>query len=106
MAWTYLVLAIILEVSGTVNMKLSKGFSVPGPSAAIFLFYGLSLFCLTMALRSLEVSVAYAVWSGLGTAMVALIGVTWFDEPMSAAKALCIALIIGGVVGLNLIERA
>ena len=62
----------------------------------------LSFGMLTLALKPIDVSVAYAVWSGVGTALIATIGVLWFNEPMTALKLISLALIIGGVVGLNL----
>jgi len=102
MPWLYLVLAILLEVSGTTCMKLSQGFTKVVPSILLFVFYTLSLGMLTLALKRIDVSVAYAVWSGVGTALIATIGVLWFKEPATAFKLISIALIIVGVVGLNL----
>jgi small multidrug resistance pump len=102
MSWLYLVLAIVLEVSGTTSMKLSQGFTKILPSALMFLFYGLSLSALTLALKKIDVSVAYAVWSGLGTALIASVGVLWFREPLNALKIISLLLIIMGVIGLNL----
>src|SRR4030095_3853993 len=102
MIWLYLALAIVLEVSGTTCMKLSVGFSKLAPSILIFVFYTLSFVMLTMALRKIDVSVAYAVWSGVGTALIATIGVFWFNEPATALKLISLGLIILGVVGLNL----
>ena len=102
MMWTYLVLAILLEVSGTTCMKLSEGFTKTVPSILLFVFYSLSFGMLTLALKRIDVSVAYAVWSGVGTALIATIGVLWFKEPITALKLISLALIIGGVVGLNL----
>ncbi|HXU37119.1 MAG TPA: multidrug efflux SMR transporter [Blastocatellia bacterium] len=102
MMWTYLVLAILLEVSGTTCMKLSEGFTRTVPSILLFVFYSLSFGMLTLALKRIDVSVAYAVWSGVGTALIATIGVLWFKEPITALKLISLALIIGGVVGLNL----
>ena len=104
--WLLLTGAIVLEVAGTTSMKLSEGFSRLVPSVLIFVFYGLSFVALTLALRKFDVSVAYAVWSGVGTALVAVIGVMYFREPLTALKLVSIALIIAGVVGLNLGERA
>ena len=95
-------LAIVLEVAGTTSMKLFDGFCHVGPSVAIFVFYGLSFGALTLALRDIPVSVAYAVWSGMGMALIATIGVVWFKEPVTAVKLLSLALIIIGVVGLSL----
>jgi small multidrug resistance pump len=102
MTWVYLVLAILLEVSGTTCMKLSGGFTKLVPSILLFVFYTLSLGMLTLALKRIDVSVAYAVWSGIGTALIATIGVLWFKEPATALKLISLALIIVGVVGLNL----
>jgi small multidrug resistance pump len=102
MTWLYLILAILLEVSGTTCMKLSQGFTKLVPSILLFVFYSLSMGMLTLALKRIDVSVAYAVWSGVGTALIATIGVLWFKEPVTALKLISLGLIILGVVGLNL----
>lgn len=102
MTWIFLVLAILLEVAGTTCMKLSDGFTKMVPSVLLFVFYTLSFGMLTLALKRIDVSVAYAVWSGVGTALIATIGVLWFKEPMTALKLISLALIIIGVIGLNL----
>ena len=100
--WLYLILAIVLEVAGTTSMKLSEGFSRLLPSVMIFVFYALSFAGLTLALKRIDVSVAYAIWSGLGTALITVIGLAYFKEPATLVKILSIALIILGVAGLNL----
>lgn len=102
MSWLYLVLAIACEVVGTTCMKLSEGFTRPWPSVTLFVAYLASLGLLTLALKGLDVSVAYAVWSGLGTALIAAIGVAAFGEALNVSKVVCLLLIIAGVVGLNL----
>ena len=102
MTWLYLVLAILLEVSGTTCMKLSEGFTRMVPSILLVVFYTLSFGMLTLALKRIDVSVAYAIWSGVGTALIASIGVLWFREPATAMKLISLGLIIMGVVGLNL----
>ena len=102
MTWLYLVLAILLEVSGTTCMKLSEGFTKLVPSILLFVFYTLSFGMLTLALKQIDVSFAYAVWSGVGTALIATIGLLYFKEPMTALKLISLGLIIIGVVGLNL----
>ena len=102
MTWLYLVLAILLEVSGTTCMKLSEGFTRMVPSILLVVFYTLSFGMLTLALKKIDVSVAYAIWSGVGTALIASIGVLWFKEPATAMKLISLGLIITGVVGLNL----
>ncbi len=100
--WLYLTLAIVFEVLGTTAMKLSEGFTKTVPSVAMGVFYLLSLTMLTLALKRFDVSVAYAIWSGLGTALITLIGVWYFKEPATLIKLGSIALIIIGVVGLQL----
>jgi small multidrug resistance pump len=102
MAWLYLALAILSEVAGTTSMKLSEGFTRPGWTVGIAVFYGVSIVFLTLSLREIDVSVSYAIWSGAGTALIALIGVAVFREPLTALKMVSLALIVAGVVGLNL----
>ncbi|MCP4686847.1 MAG: multidrug efflux SMR transporter [Desulfobacterales bacterium] len=101
-SWIYLITAIFLEVAGTVCMKISNGFTRPLPSILIFVFYILSFVGLTLALKKIDVSAAYAIWAGIGTALIAAIGVVYFREPAGAIKLVSIGLIIIGVVGLNL----
>jgi small multidrug resistance pump len=100
--WVMLVGAILFEVAGTISMKLSEGFTRPLPSVLIFLFYGAAFTLLTLALKKIDVSVAYAVWSAVGTAVIAGIGIVWFKEPLTALKVASLLLIVAGVVGLNL----
>jgi small multidrug resistance pump len=102
MHWVYLILAILFEVLGTTSMKLSQGFSKTLPSILIFVFYGGCFSLLTLALKQIDVSLAYALWSGMGTALIAAIGILCFNEPLSLGKMLSLALIIAGVIGLNL----
>ena len=101
-SWLYLTGAILLEVAGTSCMKLSQGFTKLIPSILIFVFYGLSFVGLTIALKKIDVSIAYAVWAGIGTALIAGIGMFYFKEPLTLVKVISILLIIAGVVGLNL----
>lgn len=83
-------------------MKLSNGFAKLVPSVLIFLFYGLSFVALTYALKTIEVSVVYAVWAGVGTVLIATIGFLCFQEPITLLKIASIGLIVLGVIGLNL----
>jgi len=101
-SWLYLAGAIALEIAGTVSMKLSEGFTRLVPSILIFVFYVLSFFALTMALKKIDMSIAYAIWAGVGTALIVLIGVAHFKEPLTLIKMVSIGLIIIGVVGLSL----
>ena len=102
MSWIFLLLAILLEVSGTICMKLSQGFTRWGPAVLMFVLYGLSFTVLTFVLKKIDVSVAYAIWSGLGTALIGTVGMVWFREPATALKLISIGLIVMGVIGLNL----
>ncbi len=106
MEWVFLSIAILFEIAGTVCLKLSDGFSRLVPSLVIFPAYAVSFTFLAMAVKVLPISVAYAVWSGVGTAVIALVGVVWLREPANIAKLVCIAMVIAGVVGLHLVERA
>ncbi len=100
--WLVLAAAIALEVAGTTCMKLSEGFTKPVPSALIFVFYAASFTALTYALKKIDVSVAYAIWSGVGTVLIATIGILYFREAATTLKLISILLIVAGVVGLNL----
>lgn len=101
-AWLLLAAAILLEVAGTSAMKLSEGFSKFWPSTLIFVFYSLSFTALTFALKRIDLGVAYAIWAGIGTALIALIGVALFEESFGVLKLVSIGLIVIGVAGLNL----
>ena len=106
MHWLYLVLAILFEVGGTTCMKLSEGLTRPLYTVLIFVLYGISFVALALALKKLDLSLSYAIWSGLGTAAIAVIGYLWFKEPMGTLKIGSIVLIIIGVVGLNISRGA
>lgn len=99
--WLALSFAILLEVSGTVSMKLSEGFTKLFPSVLMVLLYLASFAFLTLALKRIDVSIAYAIWAGVGTALVAVIGVLYFREPMTLLKGMSVLLIVAGVVGLH-----
>lgn len=103
MAWLLLAGAIATEVIATATLKLSDGLTRLYPSIVVGVGYVVSFVLLAWALKlQLQVSVAYAIWSGAGTAAIAVIGMLWLDEPLTAAKAIGIALIILGAVVLNL----
>lgn len=105
MSWIYLILAIIFEVSGTTFMKQSKGFSDFKYAIVMMVFYILSLSMLTLALKKIDIGVAYAIWSAVGIVLIVTIGILVFKEPVNISKILCILLIIVGVVGLNLTSK-
>jgi small multidrug resistance pump len=99
--WLCLAGAIALEIAGTTSMKLSHGFTRTAPSVLLFVFYGLSFALMTVAVKRIDVSVSYAIWSGVGTAVITLIGVAWFGESLTAVQVASIVLIVLGVVGLR-----
>jgi len=100
--WIYMILAILLEVAGTTCMNFSEGFTRVWPSIFIFVFNALCFSVLTLALKTIDLSIAYAIWSGLGTVLIVTIGILWFKESVSLGKILSIVLIIIGVIGLQL----
>ncbi len=97
-----LAVAIATEVGATICLRYSDGFSKPLPSAIVVVGYAFSFYLLALVLRDISVSTAYAIWSGAGTAAVAIIGIALLGEPGTALKLASIALIIAGVIGLNL----
>lgn len=102
MGWVLLSSAVLLEVLGTVTLKLSDGFTKLYPSITMALCYILSIIAFAYAIKKLDIGLAYAVWSGLGTLMISTIGVCYFNESVSTIKVMSIGLIVIGVIGLNL----
>ncbi|MFF7263702.1 DMT family transporter [Streptomyces sp. NPDC008159] len=102
MGYLLLGFAIAAEVVATTAMKYSEGFSKVGPSLITGIGYLISFGLLAQALRSMSIGTAYAIWSGVGTASVAALGLVLFGEGLSPAKAAGIVLIVAGVVVLNL----
>lgn len=102
MHWIYLILAILFEVCGTTCMKLSDGFTRLLPTIGVVIFYGVSFTFLGLALKKIELSIAYAIWSGLGTALIAIIGLVVLKETMTTLKLISLLLVIVGVVGLRI----
>ena len=94
--------AIVSEVAATIALRYSDGFTRPGPMAIVIVGYGISFWLLALVLRDMSIGATYAVWSAVGTALIAAIGVFAFGEPATALKLASLGLIILGVVGLNL----
>lgn len=102
MAWLWLAVAIALEVSGTLSLRATEGFTRLLPSVLVVLAYALSFVALSRSLvAGMEVGVAYAVWSGVGTAVVAAVGILAWGESAGTVKLASLALIVIGVIGLN-----
>jgi small multidrug resistance pump len=104
MKWTTLAIGILFEVLGTICMKYAEGFTKLVPSVLVFVFYGISLAALVFVLEKMQVSIAYAVWASAGTALIAIIGILFFKEPVTLIKMLSILLIILGILGLELFD--
>ena len=102
LAWIYLSAAIATEVIGTLFLRFTDGFTRPLPSIVVVTTYVLSLWLTALALKTLEISLAYAVWAGVGTAAIAIIGMAALGETVNALKLASIVLVISGVIGLNL----
>lgn len=96
-----LTVAIATEVGATAALPRAEGFTNPAWTAAVVAGYAFSIWLLTVVVKEIPVSVTYAIWAGLGTAAIAVVGVLFLDEPLSAAKVAAIGLIISGVVLLN-----
>jgi len=105
MAWLMLVVAGVLEIGWAVGLKYADGFTRPGPSVLTVAAMVLSMVLLAMATRTLPIGTAYAVWTGIGAAGTALLGIWLFQESASFARLFCIALIIAGVVGLKVVSH-
>jgi len=97
-----LAIAIAVEVAATISLRYADGFTNPLPSAIVVAGYATSFWLLSLVLKHISVSTTYAIWAGVGTAAVAVIGVVALGEPATALKLGSIALIIVGVIGLNL----
>ena len=97
----WLALAICSEIIATVSLKLSDGFTKPVPSVVVVLGYALSFYALSISLRTIPLGVVYAIWSGVGTAAIVVIGLFLFRETLDVVKVVGIGLIITGVVMLN-----
>jgi len=100
--WIILTVAILLELSGTTCLKLSHGFTRPLPSAGVVLFYLGSFYLMAQSLKTMEVGIVYAIWSGVGTALIAVVGVLAFGESVTAFKILGLLMIIGGTFLLRM----
>ena len=97
-----LITAILGEVFGSTMLKVSNGFKKIIPTLGIILGYAIAFYALSLSLKTIPLGMAYAIWSGLGTALTALIGITIFKEGFNSKKLLGLVLIIGGVIVLNL----
>lgn len=106
MNWLYLAVAIVAEVIATSMLKASDGFSRLWPSLIVVMGYGVAFYCLSLTLRTIPVGIAYAVWSGAGIVLVSLVAWLGFGQKLDAPAVAGIALIVAGVMVLNLFSRS
>ncbi|MBS9719979.1 quaternary ammonium compound efflux SMR transporter SugE [Tianweitania sp. BSSL-BM11] len=103
MAWIILIIAGLFEVGWAVGLKFTEGFTRLVPTGLTLLSMIVSLGLLGIALRTLPLGTAYAIWTGVGTVGTAILGVVLFGEPAQAMRIVCIGLIVAGIVGLKLV---
>lgn len=102
MGWIHLCIAIVTEVVGTTALKAAEGFTRPVPSAIVCVGYGLSFYFLSLALKTIPVGVAYAVWSGLGIVMISVLARIFYGQTLSPVALAGMGLIVAGVCVLKL----
>lgn len=106
MPYVYLAIAIVAEVIGTSALKASEGFSRTIPSIVTVVAYGAAFYCLSVTLKSVPVGVAYAIWSGVGVALIAIVGWLVFGQKLDAAAIIGMGLIVAGVVVMQVFSKA
>lgn len=102
MPWLYLILAGLLEIGWAVGLKYTNGFTRLWPSLGTAALMAASFFLLALSLKSIPMGTAYAVWTGIGAAGTAALGMIFFNEPREVARVVCLVLIVAGTVGLKL----
>ena len=101
MAWTYLLIAGVLEIAWAVGLKYAQGFTRPAASAFTIITMIASFWFLSKAVQAIPLGTAYAVWTGIGVMGTTILGIVLFAEPRDAARLVCIGLILCGIVGLK-----
>lgn len=104
MSWILLVVAGVLEIGWAIGLKYTEGWTKPVPSLITLAIMGASFYSLSQAVKpgAIPIGTGYAVWTGIGAVGTALLGMLIFQEPINATRLLCIAAIVGGIVGLKL----
>jgi quaternary ammonium compound-resistance protein SugE len=102
MSWLYLLLAGILEIVWAIGLKYTEGFTRLWPSVITIAVAWLSFYLLALAVKTIPVGTGYAIWTGIGAAGVAILGMMLFGEPATIARMFFLALIIAGIIGLKL----
>jgi quaternary ammonium compound-resistance protein SugE len=104
MAWVYLTVAGFFEIGWAIGLKYSDGFSKPVPSLLTVVTMAFSIWFLSLAMRTIPVGTAYAVWTGIGAVGVAILGMLLFGESRELLRIMCLFLIIAGIIGLKLVS--
>ena len=104
-SWLALFAAGLCECGWAIGMKFTAGFTRLWPSVATLVLMGLSVYLLSVAVKALPIGTAYAVWTGIGAVMTAILGMVFFHEPATIARIVCILLVVSGIVGLVVLER-
>jgi small multidrug resistance pump len=105
-SYLYLAIAIVAEVIGTSALKAAEGFTRPLPTLVVIVGYGIAFYCLSLALKVIPVGIAYAIWSGVGVALITLIGWVVFKQRLDVAALAGIGLIVAGVVVIQAFSGA
>ncbi len=105
-SWLFLSLAIASEIVGTTALKASDGFTRLWPSLIVILGYGVAFYCLSLTLGTIPVGIAYAIWSGAGIVLISLVAWLMFGQKLDAPALIGIALIVAGVIVLNVFSRS
>jgi len=105
MNYAYLFAAIISEVVATSALKAAEGFTRLWPSVIVILGYGIAFFCLSLTMRTIPIGIAYAIWSGVGIVLIALVGLLLYRQPLDAPVLIGMVLILAGVLVINLFSK-
>jgi quaternary ammonium compound-resistance protein SugE len=105
MAWLYLVIAGLFECGWAIGLKYTEGFSKPIPTVLTVISMGISFWLLSMAMKTIPVGTAYAIWTGIGAVGVAVMGMFLFNESKDILRILCLLLIVTGIIGLKLVSK-
>jgi small multidrug resistance pump len=106
MKWFYLIIAILAEVIATSALKYAEGFTKPVPSAIVIAGYAVAFYCLSLTLQHMSVGIAYAIWSGLGTLLIAITSAVLLKQKLDTPAIMGLALIVAGVVVINVFSKS
>ncbi len=104
--YIWLFFAILAETLGTTALQAAQQFTRLWPSVGVFVFYGLAFYCMSFALKAMPVGIVYAIWSGLGIVLIAVIGFLLFGQRLDAAAILGLALIVAGILVIHLFSAS